>query len=89
MLNLWNIPHIDKRSFLMGRIAVNNEVSQIFQVANMFVRHKIWNFKLAGILPKNGTIVHEAREFLNNFCSYPARRGMLPLVRQLFSEPVR
>jgi pectin methylesterase-like acyl-CoA thioesterase len=87
VLNLWNLPQIDKRSFLMGRNANNKELAQIFQLANMYVRHKIWNYKLAGILPKNGTIVHEVQDFLNNFCAFPARRGMLPLVRQLFSEP--
>jgi hypothetical protein len=85
--NLWNLPQIDKRSFLMGRNANNKELAQIFQLANLYVRHKIWNYKLAGILPKNGTIVHDVQEFLNNFCAFPARRGMLPLVRQLFSEP--
>jgi hypothetical protein len=61
---LWGLNAPDKKIFLMGKIAQNMELTLIFQLVNMFIRYKIWNYKLAGILPKKGMIVHETENLL-------------------------
>jgi hypothetical protein len=53
-----------KKAFLMGRIAENMELTLIFQLVNMYIRFKIWNYKLAGILPRKSMIVHETENLL-------------------------
>ncbi len=67
----------------MGNLANSVECTALYQLINMFSRFKIWNYKLAGILPKNGTIVYETENFIANLCKKPNLRGQLPLVRQL------
>ena len=54
---------------------------------NMFIRYKIWNYKLAGILPKKTMIVHETENFIGEIGKKPGLRGQLPLLRQLALNP--
>jgi hypothetical protein len=75
--------HFGKKDFLMGKLANSMEASLLYLLINMFVRYKILNYKLAGILPKSGTIIHETKEIITHICNKPSWRGQLPLVRQL------
>jgi hypothetical protein len=74
---------MNKKDFLMGKLANSMEGTSLYLLINMFVRYKIWNYKLAGVLPKLGTIIHETEEFITRICNKPSWRGQLPLVRQL------
>ncbi len=56
---------VDKKEFLMGKLANSMEGTALYQLINFFLRYKIWNYKLAGILPKTGTIAHETEQFIN------------------------
>jgi hypothetical protein len=84
---LWGINAMEKKTFLMGKIAQNMELTLIFQLVNMFIRYKIWNYKLAGILPKKTMIVHETENFIGEIGKKPGLRGQLPLLRQLALNP--
>jgi hypothetical protein len=70
----------------MGKLAHSVECTALFQLINQFIRYKIWNYKLAGILPKKGMIVHEVENFINFVGKKPDLWGQLPLVRQLCLE---
>ena len=70
----------------MGKLAHSVECTALFQLINQFIRYKIWNYKIAGILPKKGMIVHEVENFINFVGKKPDLRGQLPLVRQLCLE---
>jgi hypothetical protein len=85
---LWgqNVP--EKKAFLMGKIGQNMELTLIFQLVNMFIRFKIWNYKLAGILPRKSMIVHEVEILLTVIGKKPGLRGQLPLLRQLATAPL-
>jgi hypothetical protein len=72
----------------MGKVGQNMELSSIFQLINLFIRYKIWNYKLAGILPKSGMIVHETERFISEIFKKPDLRGQQPLLRQLALGPV-
>jgi hypothetical protein len=80
---LWGVNVVDKKEFLMGKLSNSIEGTSLYLLINLFLRYKIWNYKLAGILPKTGTIVHETEQFINRISSRPSWRGQLPLVRQL------
>ncbi len=67
----------------MGKLANSVEGTSLYLLINMYIRYKIWNYKLAGILPKTGNIIHETEQFIERVCSKPSWRGQLPLVRQL------
>ena len=85
---LWGIQVPEKKTFLMGKVGQNMELSSIFQLINLFIRYKIWNYKLAGILPKSGMIVHETERFISEIFKKPDLRGQQPLLRQLALGPV-
>jgi hypothetical protein len=85
---LWGVDAINKTHFLMGRTGPNYEATALYQLANMFIRFKIWNYKLANILPKMSTIAHETETFVNNICRRPSWRGQLPIIRQLALVPM-
>jgi hypothetical protein len=80
---VWGVNILVKKDFLMGKLANSMEASALYLLINMFVRYKIWNYKLAGILPKSGTIIHETKEIITGICNKPSWRGQLPPVRQL------
>jgi hypothetical protein len=67
MSKLWGQNVLDKKSFLMGRIAQNMELTLIYQLVNMYIRFKIWNYKLAGILQRKSMIVHETENLLYSY----------------------
>jgi hypothetical protein len=70
----------------MGKIANSAECSAVYQLINYFVRYKIWNYKIAGVLPKKGMIVHDTENFINFVSKKPDLRGQLPLVRQMHTR---
>jgi hypothetical protein len=84
-LAIWGVQNVDKKTFLMGRLGNSVECTAMGQLISMYVRYKIWNYKLAGILPKKGTIVHETECFITDICRKPNLRGQMPMLRHLYT----
>ena len=74
---------VDKKDFLMGKIVGFLETSQLYMVINMFIKYRIWKYKLAGVLPMINSICNDTKNFLDNLKWYHKWRILLPLVRQL------
>jgi hypothetical protein len=82
---MWGRDVISKNEFLMGKVAACREIAIIYQLCNIFIRYRIWNYKIANILPKSGSIANDLNILLNRFSEKPQWRGMLPLACQLLS----
>jgi hypothetical protein len=61
---IWGLNNIDKKTFLMGKLGNSVECTAMGQLINRYIQYKIWNYKLAGILPKKGTIVHVLFDYI-------------------------
>lgn len=85
---IWGNHTIDKKTFLMGRLGNSVECTAMGQLISMYIRYKIWNYKLAGVMPKKGTIVHETECFITDICKKPNLRGQMPLLRHLYNTAV-
>jgi hypothetical protein len=72
----------DKKEFLMGKDMGTIEATLLYMLINMFVKYRIWKYKLAGVLPNTQYITNDLRNFINGISSYNKWRIMLPLVRQ-------
>ena len=72
----------DKKEFLMGKDMGTIEATLLYMLINMFVKYRIWKYKLAGVLPNIQYITNDLRNFINGISSYNKWRIMLPLVRQ-------
>jgi len=82
---LWGTREVEKQEFFIGKLASSHELSLLFQISNMLIRQKIWNYKLAGILPKYGVIANTVQDVLGRICMKPDWRGFLPRLRLLIS----
>jgi hypothetical protein len=49
---------------------------------NMYIKYRIWKYKLAGALPSVQYICNDLTKFVNSLSTYNKWRIMLPLVRQ-------
>jgi hypothetical protein len=74
---------INKKDFLMGRIVGFLETSQLYMLTNMYIKYRIWKYKLAGVLPKVNSICNDISNFHDKLKWYHKWRILLPLVRQL------
>jgi hypothetical protein len=72
----------DKKNHLMGKDMVTMEATLLYMLINMFVKYRIWKYKLAGVLPNTQYITNDLRNFINGITSHNKWRIMLPLVRQ-------
>ncbi len=82
---IWGINNVSKKEYLMGKDLGILEVSMVYMMINMYIKHKIWKYKLAGILPNTGLITRDVKYWIENLKSYKKWRMMLPLVRQLWN----
>ncbi len=73
---------IDKNSFLMGRDMGCLEATLLYMLCNMFIKYRIWKYKLAGVLPKPNSIANYVKNWIQEITWYHKWRIMLPLVRQ-------
>jgi hypothetical protein len=74
---------VNKKDFLMGRIVGFLETSQLYMIINMYIKYRIWKYKLANALPKVNSICNDVNIFLDTLKWYHKWRILLPLVRQL------
>jgi len=80
---MWGVRNVDKTEFLLGKLGNNRELTLLYQISNLLIRQKMWNYKLAGVLPKTSTIANYVKTRLNNLCRKPDWRGMMPLLQAL------
>jgi hypothetical protein len=73
---------IGKKEFLMGKDMGTLEATVLFMLLNMFIKYRIWKYKLAGVLPNTQYISNDLNKWINGISSYNKWRIMLPLVRQ-------
>jgi hypothetical protein len=66
----------------MGRDMGIIEATVLYMLTNMFIKYRIWKYKLAGALPRAKNITNDLREWMNCLTAYDKWRIMLPLVRQ-------
>ncbi len=72
-----------KKAFLMGKAIGFLETSQLYMIVNMFIKYRIWKYKLAETLPKTQAIVNDVNVFLEQLSRYNKWRILIPLLRQL------
>jgi len=80
---VWNVNRdVGKKEFLMGKEIVCIESTQLFMLTNMYLKNKIWKYKLAAFLPNVNYIIRDMREWIRSLTYYNKWRIMLPLVQQ-------
>jgi hypothetical protein len=78
----WGGRLVEKQEFLMGKELGTVEATVLYMLSNMYIKYKIWKYKLAGALPRVHNISNDLKEWMNNLLKYNKWRIMLPLVRQ-------
>jgi hypothetical protein len=74
--------NVEKKSFLMGKEMGTVEATMLYMLSNMYIKYKIWRYKLAETLPKVNCISNDVNNWFNGLTWYNKWRIMLPLVRQ-------
>jgi len=80
--------NVEKETYLMGRVILCQEATQLFMIVNMFIKYKIWRYKLAGVLPNTGCITNDVRVFAETICGYRKWRNMFPLIKRTLNAMV-
>jgi hypothetical protein len=81
---VWNKDgQVDKKAFLMGKIIGFMETTQLFMMVNMFIKYRIWKYKLAETIPRSQAVVNDVKLFLEQLCRFNKWRILIPLLRQL------
>jgi hypothetical protein len=57
------------------------EATVLHMCITMFIKYKIWKYKLANVLPKPNNILTDLTLWVENLTSYNKWRIMMPLVR--------
>jgi hypothetical protein len=81
---IWETGNVQKKDFLMGKNLGILEVTMAYMLVNMYIKYRIWKYKLAGVLPNENNIIRDVKYWIENLCAYKKWRMMLPLVRQLW-----
>jgi len=61
---------LEKKDFLMGKIIWCMEGTQLFMLVNMFIKYKVWRYKLAGVIPNAGWIAEDTKKMIKEICQY-------------------
>jgi hypothetical protein len=73
---------LDKKHFLMGKLILCAEVTQLYMLINMYIKYRIWKYKLANTKPSTNNIINDTKYFIQGLVAYNKWRIMLPLLRQ-------
>jgi hypothetical protein len=73
---------LEKRDFLMGRIMGQVESTQLYMLINMYIKYKIWKYKLANAKPRTNSILQDVREWICRLRWHKKWKNMLPICRQ-------
>ena len=74
---------VTKKDFLFGRDLGIMEATLLYMLVNMYIKYRIWKYKLAGFIPRNNSIINDVNDWIGKLCIYHKWRMMLPLVRRL------
>jgi hypothetical protein len=77
-----NNVNVNKGDYLMGKELGTEEATVLYMLINMYIKYRIWKYKLAGVLPLVRCISNDLNRWVNTLVSYKKWRMMLPLVRQ-------
>ena len=66
----------------MGKDMGNMEATKLYMMTNMYIKFRIWKYKLAGVMPKPNCILNDTREWINTISMYRKWRMMLPLIQR-------
>jgi hypothetical protein len=56
---------VDKENFLLGKETGIVEANILYMLINMFIKYKLWKYKLAGVLPLAQNIANELKDWVN------------------------
>jgi hypothetical protein len=73
---------VEKEEFLLGKETGIVESNILYMLINMFIKYKIWKYKLAGVLPLAQNIANELKDWVNKLTAHGKWKNMLPLVRR-------
>jgi hypothetical protein len=59
------------------------ETTQLYMMVNMFIKYRVWKYKLAETIPRSQAIVNDVNVFLEQLSRYNKWRILIPLLRQL------
>lgn len=79
---VWGGRPVEKENFLMGRNMGCLEATLMYMLSNMIIKHRIWMYKLAGVLPREDKIIEDLRVWLRGLVWHNKWRIMLPLVQR-------
>jgi hypothetical protein len=74
--------NVGKKEFLLGKDMGTVEATVFYMLHNMFIKYRIWKYKLAGVMPVIQNILHDLEHWAGALTTYIKWRNMLPLVRQ-------
>jgi hypothetical protein len=79
----WGVDtNVDKIHFLLGRDMGTVEATILYMCIMMFIKYRIWKYKLANVLPKPRCIVNDLTVWIENLKRHNKWRIMLPIIRQ-------
>jgi hypothetical protein len=73
---------LNKKDYLLGINMQTVEATVLYMLINMFIKYRIWKYKLAGVLPRPRCISNDLNEWMRKLCAFRKWKNMLPLVRQ-------
>jgi hypothetical protein len=74
--------NVEKKHFLMGKDMRTVESTILYMLTNMYIKYKIWKYKLAGVLPRPRNIVNDLTTLVDDLKRFNKWKMMLPIVRQ-------
>jgi len=65
----------------MGKLIYCAEATQLYMLINMYIKYKIWLYKLASVKPRMQSIMDDIHNLLISICKYRKWKNMLPLIK--------
>jgi hypothetical protein len=73
---------VEKKDFLLGKAMGTVEETVLYMLINMFIKQRIWKYKLAGVMPLIQNIMYDLDQWTSNLTAHNKWRNMLLLLRQ-------
>ncbi len=61
---------MDKGDFLMGKELRTEEATVLYVLINMYIKYRIWKYKLAGVLPLAKCISNDLNRWVDSLVSH-------------------
>jgi hypothetical protein len=73
---------VEKIEFLLGKDMGTVEATVLYMLINMFIKFRIWKYKLAGVMPVIQNIMYDLDQWTTQLAAHNKWRNMLLLLRQ-------